>query len=209
MVFDLELLRNRLKEPLPGMKAHKEVLSYTRASAEKIRAESVNYREGAVLLLLYEHNDEFYTALIRRSQYEGVHSGQIAFPGGRREPDDLDLSNTALRETHEEIGVLPDHIDLIGELSEIYIPPSQFVVSPFIGYSRTRPNFVADPFEVAEVIEVPVKIFLEDNAITQRKVQVSTGLTLNVDCFIIQNGIVWGATAMILAEFRAVVRSFF
>lgn len=204
MIFSLELLRNRLREPLPGLAAHQAVMSYVREQAIDVRTRRSDYREGAVLMLIYPHNDRWHTNLIVRPAYEGVHSGQVAFPGGRREPTDPDLVTTALREAHEEVGILPTDVEVVGELSEIYIPPSNFLVKPFVGISASRPDFVLEPREVADILEPPVQLFLEADAIQKRRVQLSTGINLQVDCFEVDDHVVWGATAMMLAEFRAI-----
>lgn len=202
----LNLLRSRLNDPLPGLEAHREVMSYVRDSAQQIKQTRTDYREGAVLMLLYPHQGALHTGLILRPNYEGVHSGQVAFPGGRRESSDFDLRQTALREAQEEVGIRPEAVDIIGGLSEIYIPPSNFMVSPYIGFSAYRPDFIADPREVAAIIETPVDAFLRHDAITWRSVALSNGARLKVQCFALGDHVVWGATAMMLAEFRALMK---
>lgn len=201
----LNLLRSRLKGPLPGLEAHREVMSYVRSTAQEIKKSRSDYREGAVLVLLYPHEGELHTGLIVRPLYEGVHSGQVAFPGGRKEPDDPDLRYTALREAQEEVGLQPDTVEIIGGLSEIYIPPSNFLVSPFIGFTAYRPDFVADPHEVAQIIETPLQVFLRNDAIADGTVSMNNGARLRVQCFSVSGHMVWGATAMMLAELRALL----
>ncbi|MFT6411681.1 MAG: 8-oxo-dGTP pyrophosphatase MutT (NUDIX family), partial [Flavobacteriales bacterium] len=133
---------------LPGSIAHNQMMSYARTQANEVRASRTDYREGAVLMMLYPHEDKYFTSLIVRPEYDGVHSGQIAFPGGAKEEQDSDLMQTALRETEEEVGVHSSAIQIIGALSEIYIPPSNFLVQPYIGILSERPAFLRDEFEV-------------------------------------------------------------
>lgn len=199
----IEHLRLRLNAELPGNAAHNAVMSYARKQAEEVRASRTDYREGAVMMLLYPHEEVYFTSLIVRPDYDGVHSGQIAFPGGGRESHDFDLKQTALRETMEEVGVQPGSVEIIGSLSEIYIPPSNFLVQPFIRLLNERPNFVPDDFEVAKILEEPVSTFLSPQAIQPTKITLHTGVELNVKAFDVQGHIVWGATAMMLSEFRA------
>lgn len=207
MIDVVELLRDRLKRPLPGIEAHQAVMSYVRDTAQEVKQSRSDYREGAVLMLLYPHNGVMHTSLILRQSYKGVHSGQVAFPGGRRDPGDPDLTYTALREAQEEVGLSPEHVEIIGSLSDIFIPPSNFLVSPFIGFSAYRPDFIADPREVAAILETPIDSFLKEDAITYRKVMLSNGVRLKVQCFALGDQIVWGATAMMLAEFRALMHT--
>lgn len=121
------------------------------------------------------------------------------------EAEDLDLMATALRETEEEIGLCPTQVEVLGALSEIYIPPSNFLVQPFVGLTPSRPNFIPDPREVAGVLEVPVADLLLEGAIRKRSITLRTGVRLNVACFELGGKVVWGATAMMLAEFKAVL----
>lgn len=207
MDFEIESLRARLKAPLPGDGAHREVMSYIRETARDVRLQRTDYREGAVLMLLYPHHDELHTCLIVRPDYDGVHSGQMAFPGGKREEEDHDLSMTALREAFEEVGIQPEAVEVVGSLSEIYIPPSNYLVRPFLGVSAYRPDFVLDPREVAGIVEVPLYHFMDESAIQERSVRVRQGVELVVPAFDVQGNTVWGATAMMLAEFRAVMKS--
>lgn len=202
----IDALRSRLRiGQLPGLHAHREVMSYIRESAEEVRKSGKAARQSAVMLLLYPHLDQMHTSLIIRPEYEGVHSGQIALPGGAMEAEDLDLMATALRETEEEIGLSPTQVEVLGALSEIYIPPSNFLVQPFVGLTPSRPNFIPDPREVAGVLEVPVADLLLEGAIRKRSITLRDGLRLKVDCFELGGKVVWGATAMMLAEFKGLL----
>ena len=164
-----------------------------------------NHREGAVLLLLYPGpGDELHFILTRRPEYNGHHSGQMSFPGGRREPGEP-LSATALRETHEEIGVPPRTLTLLGPLSPMYIPPSNFMVYPFVAFTAARPAFHPN-HEVAEIVEAPLSILLDESIRhTERRFIDRLGNT-EIPYFDIRGHKVWGATAMILSEVTALLQ---
>src|SRR5690606_34915901 len=131
-------------------------------------------RQGAVLALLYPKNGELYTVLILRNIYEGTHSGQVSFPGGKREVEDKSLWHTALREANEEVGIMVENVKLIGELTKVYIPPSRFLVTPFLAYTHEAPDFKRDRIEVQRIIETPVSIFLDSETICERMLFVSS-----------------------------------
>jgi 8-oxo-dGTP pyrophosphatase MutT (NUDIX family) len=156
-------------------------------------------RLGGVLMLLYCVNDEVMLVLIRRPDYNGVHSGQVSCPGGRHEPPES-LETTALRETYEEVGIRPEEVVVLGQLTTLYIPPSDFEVHPFVGYfSAGRPAFVPDSREVAEIIEVSLADLL-DPATRVEEVWELRGVEVLVPFYQISGQKVWGATAMMLSE---------
>lgn len=160
-------------------------------------------RKAAVVSLFYPDSD-FKTRLllILRKTYEGIHSNQVGFPGGKVEKDDAGLSFTALRETHEEVGIHPDKINLIKQLTEIYIPPSNFMVQPFLGIMNETPSFIPEKSEVEEIIEVSITDFMNENAILSEIVNTSYGININVPVYKLNDYTVWGATAMILSEVK-------
>lgn len=164
-------------------------------------------RQGAVLLLLYPHNGRLYLPLMQRPVYEGHHSGQISLPGGKQEPEDKDKIETALREAWEEIGVEPARVQLIGQLSELYIPPSNYQVLPVVGFCAERPDFVADPVEVAALIEISLDDLLHEKSIQQTYRTLEGGIRMKIPYYGVDEHVVWGATAMILSEFLAIVRT--
>ncbi len=159
-------------------------------------------RLGGVLLLLYCVDGKLHLVLTRRPDYDGVHSGQISFPGGRHEPPET-LEMTALRETHEEIGILPADVELLGSLTPLFVVPSNFEVHPFVGrYTREgRPVFVPDTREVAAILETPLHLLLDPMTRVEEEMELRGGLRLRVPCFRVGEQRVWGATAMILSEF--------
>jgi 8-oxo-dGTP pyrophosphatase MutT (NUDIX family) len=145
--------------------------------------------------------------LIKRPTYAGVHSGQIAFPGGKMEPEDESLSVTAIREAWEEVGILPEEVKLIGPISDLFVPASNFLVSPIIGYSEKKPLFVPELKEVDRIIETPLELLLHLETRKQRTLEVGGKIKLDAPYFDIENEIVWGATAMILGEFLQVLEN--
>ena len=172
----------------------------------------LNSKKAAVTAVLYADDSNLVRLiLILRNTYNGVHSNQIGFPGGRVEEDDKTLFDTAIRETYEEIGVAVEKNELIKELKEIYIPPSNFNVYPFLVLLNHPPSFVKDDKEVKEIITIDLDSLLNCK-ITQTLIPVPTKLNelntqndLLVPTFKLAGYNVWGATAMILAEAREMI----
>lgn len=155
------------------------------------------------MVLLYPVNDTLHFALIRRPTYEGVHSGQVSFPGGKHEAGET-FEQTAIRETREELGIT-ESITVLGALSPLYVPPSDFDIHPFVGYVSTHPIWAPSPDEVAEVIEVSLPTLLEDQ---YKAVEVWThnDAPFQVPMYVFDGNKVWGATAVMLSEFEARLR---
>ena len=157
-------------------------------------------KTASVLMLFYpDVNNETRLVLMLRNKYKGVHSNQISLPGGKVDRLDKSLKDTALRETHEEIGLHKDDIDIVGDLSSVYIPPSNFNVYPFIGYINTTPIFHPDPKEVSLILK-PKLDYVLNMDIVDSLVEVN-GSTQKVPSYIINNHILWGATAIMVHEF--------
>jgi 8-oxo-dGTP pyrophosphatase MutT (NUDIX family) len=131
----------------------------------------------------------------------------VSFPGGGAEPEDTDLVQTALREAFEEIGVPADRVRVLGKLSELYIPPSNFLVTPVVGYLDFRPDFIADTEEVDHIIEVPLTELLSPNCLTEKEIVIFPDVRLNVPCYYARENIIWGATAMMLSELIETIRT--
>ena len=206
----LKFVPNLIPIELPAELAHMKMAPKERLEALKnINLETKNPRIAAVMMLLYPKKDKTHLVLIVRNAYNGVHSSQIAFPGGKYENTDLDFRETALRETHEEIGVSPDKIEVIKDFTPMYIPPSNFLVHPFLGISHEELSFYPDIREVAAIIELPLSVFLSDEIIIEATLSTSYANDVLVPAFNIQNHIVWGATAMILSELRDVLKTGF
>jgi 8-oxo-dGTP pyrophosphatase MutT (NUDIX family) len=200
-------LTNGLKKPLSGQPAQKTM------SPLPIDPRRFNFnfsespKRGGVLILIYPDADEAFFPLIKRPVYAGVHSGQIAFPGGKMELEDKDISYTAVREAWEEVGVLPKDVRLLGQISDLFIPASNFLVSPIIGYTERKPDFVLEIKEVDRIIETPLKQLLNLEIRKQKILEIGGQFKLNTPYFDISNEVVWGATAMILEEFIQVLEN--
>lgn len=164
-----------------------------------------NATRSAVLVLLYPRGDAATTVLIKRTAYEGVHSAQVSFPGGRHEEQDGDQYTTAVREAHEEIGIHPQGIEMIGPLTRLYIPPSKYLVYPFVASTEGRPDFTPDPHEVQQVIELDLETLLDDSRVRRKTMMLATGAVTEIPYFEIHGHEVWGATAMILSELKALM----
>lgn len=163
---------------------------------------------SSVLLILYPYRKEIYTVFILRPDYGGVHSGQISLPGGKKEPSDPDLQTTALRESYEEVGIVPEKVQVLGQLSDLYIPPSRFLVTPIIGCMETRPDFARDPAEVEEIIEVNIRDLFSEKAFQIKRHKVGMGMHIKAPAFVVDNYVIWGATAMILSEFNDMIKAY-
>ena len=187
---------------LPGKEAQLQMAPPFREVLLKQTSHLIdNAKLAAVLALFYPgKNNNTYLAFILRKPSPDVHSGQIGFPGGKPEPGDLNLQQTALRETMEEIGVQSEAIQIITSLSEVYIPPSNYNVFPFIGLTNETPNFNPQISEVESIIEVSLKAIVNVKHQINTKVNTSYGLSVSVPAFNFNGHIVWGATAMILME---------
>ncbi|WP_028892103.1 CoA pyrophosphatase [Tenacibaculum sp. 47A_GOM-205m] len=167
---------------------------------------SKNPKKAAVLALFYPDNDNQARFLLtERASYNGAHSAQISFPGGKFDKTDNNLKTTALRETYEEVGVPFEAIQIIRQTSNAYIPPSNFLVAPFIGVSEKTPLFIPNE-EVAEVIEVLVSDLLDDKNLTFVEMETSYMKNIEVPCFKLNDYIVWGATAMMLSEIKDLLK---
>ncbi|MEA4975265.1 MAG: CoA pyrophosphatase [Paludibacter sp.] len=200
--MDINQLKYNLAEKLPGIDAHIKMAPEHRAEElYKINPDNFNPRLSAVLIILFHEDDKLKIVFIRRSEYVGIHSGQIAFPGGRYEESDENLKTTALREVEEEIGIKADSVEILGQLSDLYIPPSNFMVRAYVGYLTEKPVFIIDDREVQEVLVLNYEHFKRPDVIKVRefKTHNSTRLT-KAPYFDVEGAIIWGATAMILTE---------
>lgn len=198
----LDWLSGRLTKPLPGFDAQSKMI--IKSEAAKRAAIPPDARESAVLLLLYPLGNELYTTMIERSKDGGVHSGQIAFPGGKREETDADLVATAVREANEEVNFDDRGTALLGFLSPIYIPVSYFKVQAVVMASRYPPELAASEWEVASILQVSLGRLFEQKITTSVRPSLNPALTWKVPAYKTDQGhIVWGATAMILSELEA------
>ncbi|TDB64457.1 NUDIX hydrolase [Arundinibacter roseus] len=198
----VEELEVRFQTPLPGEKAHARMLA--QSDIRRMIKPNERTRKSAVLILFYPHREEIFLPLILRPAYDGVHSGQMAFPGGRFELSDEDLIRTAKREAQEEIGLRLTDVRIVGQLSELFIPPSNFFVLPVVAYIPYRPEFYPDPREVEKVLEVPLNE-VRDKTIIGTSELVVRGIPIQAPHYLIQNHKVWGATAMMISELLTIL----
>ena len=194
--------------PLPGEISHYKMAPEVRIREWKEgKIIKKNPRKAAVMALFYPGLDNRTQLLcILRKTYEGVHSNQVAFPGGKAEKEDGNLKITALRETYEEVGVNPKDVEVVRTISEVYIPPSNFEVQPFIGLYRNPKPFKLQESEVARILEIPLVDFLEDINLTTKKLSTSYAKEINVPAFKLNDYIIWGATAMMLSEIKDLLK---
>lgn len=175
-----------------------------RYDADKIKAS--NPKKAAVLALFYPNeNNETTFILTERASYKGTHSAQISFPGGKIDISDKNLEATAVREANEEIGIKTASVEIIRELTDVYIPPSNFLATPFIGYLSERPKFITN-YEVETTIEVLLEDLLNDTSLTTVNLSTSYMKNTDVPCFKLNGYVVWGATAMMLSEIKELLK---
>lgn len=199
----IQLLRANLQSPLPGFEIQMKMAPYPRSGGRlPYDAPKADARHSAVLVLLYPHMGELHLVLTLRPTYDGTHSGQVSFPGGRYEEGDGDLTETALRECHEEIGVRPDEMMVLGRLTPLYVFVSNNMVTPVVAWCDQRPAFAPDEREVAQLLEVPLRHLLDPANRRVEQWELRDRLA-TVPFYTVAGQKVWGATAMMLGELLA------
>ena len=191
---------------LGGQKSQFKLVPKLRLDFSDEKIKKSNPKKAAVLALFYPNeNNQTCFLLTERASYKGTHSAQISFPGGKVDLSDINIENTALREANEEVGILQNSIQIIRELSPTYIPPSNFMVTPFLGILNQQPTFKIN-YEVANTIEVLLDDLLDDENINSKIMNTSYMKNIEVPCFKLNNYVVWGATAMILSEIKDLIK---
>ena len=202
-----ERLQHTITNQLPGEKAHLPLSPLHRPVTSEVIQNLKEYKESAVSVVIYETDNQFKCILIQRTEYEGKHSGQISFPGGKKDKEDSDLKQTAIRECFEEVGVAIHESHLIGKLSSVYIPVSGFLVEPYVFFYPEQPSFQTQIREVASVFTIALNDLLDESIIGEMKITTENELVkMKVPCFNIENKQIWGATALILNELREVLK---
>ena len=199
-------LRERLSRPLPGPGAQLQFAPDPRRDGWRPDDNPAGARIAAALILLYPGADGVSFPLTMRRHDLPHHPGQISLPGGRLDPGET-LETAALREAREEIGVDPASIRIVGQLSSLWVIVSNFVVTPFVGVADTRPEFRTDPREVAALIETPVDWLKDPTRVLLSSRDRDDGVHVQFPYFDFGGYKVWGATAMILGEFRELLRN--
>ena len=200
----IDELRRRLADELPGEAAQYRMAPAARPSMREALSAAGQQRQSAVLLYLFPERGEWRTVLMKRPDYDGAHGGQVSIPGGQLEPGE-DHTRAALREFEEETGVSVGTDQLLGSLSELFIPTSNFLVRPFVACASGRPCFRPDPQEVEEIIELTIPTLMSEVTVRRGRVRLSTGLRVETPYFDVGGHWVWGATAMILSELKEVL----
>jgi 8-oxo-dGTP pyrophosphatase MutT (NUDIX family) len=201
----VERLKQQFLKELPGEAAHLLMASAKRKASLEIPKE-IEPKQSSVLLLLVPDNNELKIVLTQRPKYNGVHSRQVSLPGGKVEKEDVNSLATALRETQEEIGVSTPEMKQIGEMSKLYIPPSNFLVTPHLAYLDKVPTFIPDKREVEEVFLLPLSFIKHEKNIVNKNIHIERyNMTIKTPCWEYNGKIIWGATAMILSELRAML----
>lgn len=196
-------LGERLAKTLPGSAAHELMRAKPFGNLRPVLKNENPPRPGGVLILLYETDGIVRFPLIKRSDYAGAHGGQISLPGGKAEQGE-DRIMAALREGEEEIGIKRETIKVIGKLTDFHVIPSNYLVTPVVGVIESEPHFVPDPIEVAKIFSVSLAELIKDDASLSGEIVVGD-YKLTAPHFLIDREMVWGATAMILSEFRHIL----
>jgi 8-oxo-dGTP pyrophosphatase MutT (NUDIX family) len=198
----LDDVKQALTRTLPGLEAQARMAPpYRRDQMAEALNPPKDCKQAGVLILLYPQNGQLHFPLTRRPDSVEFHKGQISLPGGSREKTES-LRQAALREAQEEIGVKPSAVEVLGQLTSLYVPPSNFCVQPFVGYTPRRPDFQIEEKEVAELIEAPLDMLLDPTSMHEEDWNIRGG-TWRIPLYQFGPHKVWGATAMILAEFVA------
>lgn len=195
-------LNSRLNKPLPGIEAQLRMAPAGRKGLDLNKLNKEKVKHAAVLALFVVRQNTAHLLLTKRVSYGGVHSGQMSFPGGRKEAGDTDYRATALRETFEEIGATPENITLKGALTPLYIPPSNFYVEPFVGILNRDQEFVRELREVESIHLIPFHEVL-NKANLRYEDYVLGGVPTKVPYYHLNQQKVWGATAMIISELKS------
>jgi len=201
----IDRLERKLKDPKPGLQAQLSMAPIPRLGQRVYTEVEDRCLKAGVMVLVYPRRGSSHLALIRRTRTVLHHRNEIGFPGGQMEPHE-DTVRAALRETDEELGIPPDRIQIIGSLTPLYIPPSNYCIYPAVGAAAEPLIFKPHPEEVAEVIELPLSHLL-DSRHRRRETRTIRGRLVEVPFFSFHRLKIWGATAMVLAEFLAVLRT--
>ncbi len=211
-IMDFQDFKNRIpklkKIALPGEEAQFKLAPNQRIEElARLNVEPNNPSHAGVMAVFYPGEaGNTQLVLILRKTYKGVHSNQVGFPGGRVEPEDENLQQTALRETEEEVGIPRQEIEVVKSLTKLYIPPSNFWVHPFIGVLEKTPVLVPQESEVESILEVKLSDFLAEETLISRKLTTSYAEDLDVPAFLLNDHVVWGATAMMLSEIKVILQ---
>ena len=196
-------IKESLANELPGESAQ---LSMSPLKRKIHPTEVKNSKESAVAIVLFQSNNTIYSLLLQRPEYSGIHSGQICLPGGKVDIIDDSLVETAIRECFEETGIPANKLELLGDLTPVYIPVSNHHVQPFVFLHRGEPNLIPDKREVVQIIPFEIHQLLNHKIIKRKDIFSNQKTLKNIPYFDIHNKMVWGATAVILNEFKEILK---
>ena len=203
----IQFFRERLQNELPHNNIHNEGLDpkLLKLLLEEERNAKAQFKKTppricAVMIAMYPHQGETYLPMMLRPQKSRAHPGQIAFPGGKKERQDLDLVATAIREMHEEVGVLVPRENVIGPLSSVYIPPSNSLVTPILGFLDKKPSYVIQPDEVERTLDISIKDLKDPTNKKAKKVILTNGEYFEMPAFAVSDVFIWGGTARMIQE---------
>jgi 8-oxo-dGTP pyrophosphatase MutT (NUDIX family) len=203
------MLKERLNSPLPGLSAQLNMVPEPRPGNKVYTDVKDSCKRAGVLILLYRKEKEkgphVFVVLTRRTDLLELHQAQISFPGGGQEKGES-FEQTALRETKEELGIQPSAIQVLGLLTPLYIPPTNYCIYPVVAQMKEQPHFKPSPYEVAEVLEIPLNL-LTDPQTVQREMWTLHGKEVDVPFYFFEDNKIWGATAMVLAEFVEILKN--
>ncbi len=201
-----DVLKHAIEKGLPGEAAHLRMSPLKRPLSSFAIKEAETIRESAVAIILFPNENTHHCILIQRPIYDGTHSGQVSFPGGKKDLEDIHIEFTARREAFEEVGIELTENLLVGELTDVFIPVSGFKVKPFIYYHETLPSLKADEREVSEIFTFTIDELLNNDSFSTMEIKFPNGITQkNIPCFNLSNKQIWGATALILNELRELI----
>lgn len=201
-----EDLQQAFSHPLPGKAAHELLKPYLKINKNIEPPQLVKPKNAAVMTLIYPSDNIPTLLFIERPVYDGAHSGQIAFPGGKFEKGDSSFLDAALRETKEEIGIERQHIKVVGALSEVFVLASNFMVYPFVGLLNEVPALRLEEKEVANTLEIPLYRFFEPDIIKEKVIKNALGFNLMAPYYDLDGKVLWGATAMMVSELCAIIK---
>jgi 8-oxo-dGTP pyrophosphatase MutT (NUDIX family) len=200
-----DLLKAELAKGLPGPEVQWKMASSVRMVKSYPGTPGEDARIAAVLILLFPVNGSIHTLFMQRHNYDGVHGGQISFPGGKKESGDIDVIQTALREAEEETSVISDSVKVIGTLTPLFINVSNMLVTPVIGWVDEKPNFSHQVEEVDFLFEAELELFFNDSILKTKLMEIR-GEKINVKYFDYNGHVIWGATSMILNELLEIIK---
>lgn len=192
-------------EPIDALKLRDEL----RVLLSKLQKQPYNVtteRRAGVLLMFYPKRGAPHVLFTKRSKEVAEHKGEISFPGGAYDPEDETILQTALRESREELGLNVNELEILGELDDVYVPPTRFLITPFIAFAREPPKPRPSASEISEVIEIPVSELL-DPSILREELRGAGGMKRYLQFYNYEDHVIWGATARILKQFLDLVSS--